>query len=81
VPRGGCRAAVPCRAALRSGHVDPGWTPALQAAAPALLGLLGDDDPAVRRAAIYLAGAGGIGASRAEYPPSRSVKGQDGGSG
>lgn len=44
------------------GHVDLGWTPALQAVAPALLGLLGDGDPAVRRAAIYLAGAGGIGA-------------------
>jgi HEAT repeats len=43
------------------GHVDPGWPSALGAVTPALLGLLNDSDPAVRRAAIYLAGAGGIG--------------------
>jgi hypothetical protein len=45
--------------------VDPGWSPALQMVTPALLGLLGDDDPAVRRAAVYLAGVGGLDAGLA----------------
>jgi HEAT repeat protein len=40
--------------------VDPGWPTALETVTPALLGLLGDGDPAVRRAAVYLAGVGGI---------------------
>jgi len=45
--------------------VDPGWSSALQMATPALLGLLGDGDPAVRRAAVYLAGVGGLDAGPA----------------
>ena len=40
--------------------VDHGWASALRAVTPALLGLLGDGDPAVRRAVVYLAGVGGI---------------------
>jgi hypothetical protein len=40
--------------------VDPGWPSALGSVTPALLGLLGDGDPAVRRAAVYLAGVGGL---------------------
>ncbi|MGH3249843.1 MAG: HEAT repeat domain-containing protein [Trebonia sp.] len=46
---------------VKQRYVDPGWSPALRAVTPALLGLLGDGDPAVRRAAVYVAGAGGIG--------------------
>jgi hypothetical protein len=40
--------------------VDPGWPAALEAAAPALLSLLGDADPVMRRTAGYLAGTGGL---------------------
>ena len=41
-------------------RVDPGWAAALEAASPALLSLLDDADPVMRRAAAYLAGAGGL---------------------
>jgi hypothetical protein len=40
--------------------VDPGWASALEAAGPALLSLLDDADPVMRRAAAYLAGAGAL---------------------
>jgi hypothetical protein len=40
--------------------VDPGWAAALEAAGPALLSLLEDADPVMRRAAAHLAGAGGL---------------------
>jgi HEAT repeat protein len=40
--------------------IAPAWPAALDVATPALLGLLADPEPEVRRAAIYLAGVGGL---------------------
>jgi hypothetical protein len=45
-------------------HVNPAWRPAIDAAAPSLLGLLEDGAATVRRAAVYLAGVGGLGVQR-----------------
>jgi len=46
-------------------HVDPAWRPGIDAASPSLLGLLSDGAATVRRAAVYLAGNGGLNAERA----------------
>jgi hypothetical protein len=40
--------------------VDPGWPQALADVAPQMLGLLGDDDPRVRREAAWVAISGGL---------------------
>jgi hypothetical protein len=47
---------------VRSELVDPGWRAALDTAARDLLALLDDAVPEVRRAAVYLAGVGGLAA-------------------
>jgi len=41
-------------------EVDPAWPAALRAVTPGLLALLADEDPRVRRAALFLAGTGGL---------------------
>jgi HEAT repeat protein len=51
-------------------QVDPAWSAALRAVTPGQLALLADEDPQVRRAALFLAGIGGLDPDQAVARPS-----------
>ena len=54
------RSLVKTAAAVLPKWIDGAWPAALEAATPALLALLRDTEPSVRRAAVSLAGSGGL---------------------